>query len=210
MVMYHHVNANIGELLTCNVEHCASVNVLITSKNKPHNITTTVNRLINRSQHKAMNHTQPTSNIPATGFTVRSNNTIEDRRLVSFNKSATFTFNNFALLQILHGRILLDKSYGMSVDTALAAKLGIYAIESATNDVHIELNRKEMQSLRLWLEARMAHCEKERDMESGAEKYSHDNDLAVEAVTKFNPDTYIAQKFLLLDLREWLAGDVID
>lgn len=53
----------------------------------------------------------------------------------------------------------------------------------------ITVNREDVQIMLDLLKIRMAHCEKERD----------DRD------PRFNPDTYIGQKLLLVDLREWLA-----
>lgn len=156
---------------------------------------------------------ETTSNIPATGWSVRANYATDERRQVQFNMEAEFTLSHFAVRQLLFGEIMLN---GMENNTnnSLFKKLAVYGLDAALcptkeNLPIIGLERAEVKQLRRWLEARMAHCEEERDSESGAEKHSHANSID-EPSKKFNPDTYIAQKFLLLDIREWLAGDIID
>ena len=62
------------------------------------------------------------------------------------------------------------------------------------SEVALAVDRQDLFILRKWLEVRMLHCEMERDTRSD----------------KFNPDTYIGQKLLLLDLRELLLGEAVD
>ena len=64
----------------------------------------------------------------------------------------------------------------------------------------LTVTRGEVKTMRSWLETRMSHCEMERENRTTT-KNGH---------PKFNPDTYIGQKLLLLDLRELLLGDIVD
>lgn len=98
----------------------------------------------------------------------------------------------FALIQLIHGAEIIEKA-----SHKLVAKIGIAAMNLATMQEHtsveLDFDREDVYELRNLLEARMLHCEKERD----------------ERNPKFNADTYIAQKFLLLDIREWLMIEAI-
>jgi len=157
-----------------------------------------------------------TSNIPLTGFKTSNVQTVNEPRYVNFNISALFTLSLFSVRQILlgvfHHKLTSDEA------NTLFRKLSHYALEKAYYDIkdeamfHIELNRVEVMLMRKWLEARMKHCEEERDEESGKEKANAER---IETnpnhrIGNFNPDTYIAQKFLLLDIREWLLGEIIE
>ena len=59
--------------------------------------------------------------------------------------------------------------------------------------ITLKLDWRELSVLRHYLTLRMKHCEKERDERSD----------------KFNIDSYISMKFLLLDIRELLLGQVL-
>lgn len=169
-----------------------------------------------------------TSNIPATGFAAIDVVHSKKHVLAEFNESARFTLSHFSLLQLLHGHPLTAQDRRM--ETLLAGevlrKIAFYALEGEKDGEikTVELHRKEVQLLRNWLEARMKHCEEERDSRAtihdgpGVKVVGH-IDLenpslgaqpVSDAVLKFNPDTYIAQKYLLLDIREWLLGDILD
>lgn len=96
--------------------------------------------------------------------------------------------------------ILLGKLYSASLD----------ADKYNQNMIGINVSRLEMQFLREMLEARMLHCEKERDEENKVNSSLNSN-LRNSAINiKFNPDTYIQQKLLLIDIREWQLGEVIE
>lgn len=81
----------------------------------------------------------------------------------------------------------------------LIADLSIYVAdlqtmdEAARKNHMISLQRDQVEILRILLEARMTHCEHERD--------SKDEEVK----RRFNVETYISQKLLLLDIREWLT-----
>jgi hypothetical protein len=64
----------------------------------------------------------------------------------------------------------------------------------------LDLTREEVGHLVEWIDARMKHCEKERD-----ERATHPCGTA-----KFNSDTYITMKFLLIDLKQWLSLQAVD
>lgn len=103
--------------------------------------------------------------------------------LASQRTKGTFSVNHFAIAQFL------ASAATVSAETSgkLMAKLGLLLFQDE-KDMEITLTRAEVIELRDVLQVRMAHCEHERDARSD----------------KFNPDTYIGQKFLLLDIREWL------
>lgn len=171
---------------------------------------------------------QVTSNIPATGFAAYGTESTRSRKEVEFNHSARFTFSSFSLIQLILGQQLQTQEAGahtLKTELTLLSKLALLPHTGSINEEEkptVQLTRVEVRQLKLWLEARMAHCEKERDqrveltdseasrnytalMDGEPLPYSQNQQSQ-----KFNPDTYIAQKFLLLDLREWLAGDIID
>lgn len=142
---------------------------------------------------------QVTQNIPATGYSVSNEATDTGYKNVKFSLRGEFTFSAFAIKQLLQGyeQHLEDVLGGISSNAIvkthakLLTTLAIYGLSDQATV--IPLKREEVAVLRVWLETRMKHCEEQRDIRD-------DN---------FNPDTYIAQKFLLLDLREFLAGEII-
>lgn len=114
--------------------------------------------------------------------------------------------NGFAITQFLEGAelvvadttITMMKSKSVQLILRLAKSIPMILHEEVVN---INVDRKDLQNLRTWLELRMAHCEKEREER-----------IVIPGTTqqKFNPDTYIGQKLLLLDLRELLMGEIIE
>lgn len=142
---------------------------------------------------------QVTQNIPATGYSVSNQSGLHDRLMVSIFTQGDFTFSAFAIKQLIQGyEQHMEDVFGYTQSTAiiktqvkLATKLAIYGLSDQATT--IPLKREEVGVLRLWLETRMKHCEEQRDIRDDT----------------FNADTYIAQKFLLLDLREFLAGEII-
>lgn len=142
---------------------------------------------------------QVTQNIPATGYSYSNEHGLHERKMVSILTEANFTFSAFAVKQLIQGfdqhlEKAFDRDYSHAVvktQADLATKLAIYGLSD--NATTISLKRAEISVLRIWLETRMKHCEEQRDIRDNA----------------FNADTYIAQKFLLLDLREFLAGEII-
>lgn len=110
--------------------------------------------------------------------------------LSSFN-SGVLKISGFAAVQFIEGIALLlvnDKVVLSNNESKLLIKLF-----KASQTPEISLTRAELIFLKNALELRMAHCEKERD----------------ERNEKFNADTYIGQKLLLLDIREILLGEIV-
>ena len=113
--------------------------------------------------------------------------------------------NGFAISQFMEGfelyvkddtRVNIPKemillSLKISKGLAMAIQL---------KNAEFEFDYEELKTLRTWLEIRMRHCEIERDNRT---VWAHNG------APKFNPDTYIGQKLLLLDLRELLLGEII-
>jgi len=112
----------------------------------------------------------------------------------------------FAIIQFLEGADIMahDELYtainskDVQLMLLLAKSLPMLQVEPVVN---IEVTYRDLKTLRSWLELRMDHCEKERDQRTPAPWNKNKQ--------KFNPDTYIGQKLLLLDLRELILGEVI-
>ena len=145
-------------------------------------------------------------NIPTNSFVV-FDKTIDSKYChVRQVKEATIQLTGFAIAQFLEGAelVIADTTITMmkidNVKLILRLSKSIPMLQ-AEQMVKIDVTRDDLQTLRKWLELRMAHCERER------------NERIVYPGTtqqKFNPDTYIGQKLLLLDLRELLLGEIIE
>jgi hypothetical protein len=73
-------------------------------------------------------------------------------------------------------------------------------VNHASINMEFELRRSELFILIKWLKLRMTHCEMERD-----QRVCHsDTELP-----KFDPDTYIGQKLLLLELLDLAMGTIV-
>lgn len=117
-------------------------------------------------------------------------------------ETAMLAINGFAMIQFIEGCNLRCKQIDVMLtsEVELLIKL-IKTFQNRDEDHLIEVTYNEIVYLRQWIEVRMAHCEKERDQRIPS---SHDPNIL-----KFNPDTYIGMKFLLLDLRELLLGQIL-
>lgn len=122
---------------------------------------------------------------------------------VNVFKSGKIALTGFAISQFLEGFELIVKGslHSQKDDVLLSLKLAkaIAACVQLQKAI-VEINYEELTILRSWLEARMEHCEKERDSRT---TLPNSNTL------KFNPDTYIGQKLLLLDIRELMLGEIV-
>jgi len=160
---------------------------------------------IDLSEHKGY------ENIPKTGFTSIKEEINNERVTISQRTRALITLSIFAVVQLLEGMEQIFQNMTIhQIDNLGATDLNpparlYFKLKKVWHDTHIErkgepsvisleLNRKEMRHLRHWLETRMAHCEKQRDARD----------------PNFNPDTYISQKLLLIEIREWLLGEYVD
>lgn len=119
-------------------------------------------------------------------------------------RKATISLSEFAIVQFLEGAEIeatttSEKVMAMN-DVQLILRLSkATSILRAEPQVKIDVTFVDLKTLRRWVEVRMFHCETER--------YNHTK--TPEGVEKFNPDTYIGQKLLLLDLREVMIGEII-
>ena len=153
-----------------------------------------------------MKNEQKMVNVPSDSLTVSRKETVKMKATVRMFQSGTIFLNGFAISQFLEGFSLLVPSYSkvsvLAEHTSLSLKItkGI-ATAIQLGKAEYEVSYSEVKILKEWLEARMRHCEKERDERV---TWPHDRDAL-----KFNPDTYIGQKLLLLDLKELLLGEII-
>ena len=85
---------------------------------------------------------------------------------------------NYNVFQLLQK--LYECSFAPTIEGISDDKLGLF------------VERNEVLLLKELLEQRINHCEHERDRRSDA----------------FIADTYITMKFMLLDIREWLVGEI--
>ena len=138
-------------------------------------------------------------NIPANSLQVLSSNKKEERVTMSYFSEGEIRLSGFAMMQFLHGaKLELEETEKEPTRNELTLWFKISThllpITGKLSEVALAVDRQDLFILRKWLEVRMLHCEMERDTRSD----------------KFNPDTYIGQKLLLLDLRELLLGEAVD
>lgn len=158
-------------------------------------------------------------NIPESGFTSTKNEVTTTTVEVSMKISSTITLTIFSILQLIAGATYMTKWAGNPEAVkdikalnpfnviSLIAKLFECALAPVAKEdeshkelrylVTLDILRGDVEIMLRLLEVRMKHCEEMRDSD----------DLEVKC--RFNPDTYIGQKLLLIDLREWLALSAI-
>lgn len=145
-------------------------------------------------------------NIKTDSLEVKSSNTSEVKCTVERFESGSVILNKFAMIQFFEGSDL---------HLSRLKRIGIRSIEVKKTKLIIELVRgmlsaddkfefifdySDLTTLREFLEARIEHCEIERDKRT----------LDVNGNPKFNADVYVGQKLLLLDLRELMIGKIVD
>ena len=133
--------------------------------------------------------------------------------MVSMRENDTITLSHFSVIQLLAGlsivteKNIFDNGALMVVEPINVLRVAGKLYNAAIAPHHIEesqikldVNRADVKVMYELLKLRMKHCEEQRDAENQAtEPFER----------KFNPDTYIGQKLLLLELREWLALEAI-
>lgn len=149
-------------------------------------------------------------NIPSNAITVVTANRETVRRRVSMVVSAVLKVVPFAIIQLIEGvQAYVDRTGNdgslKSADVNLLLRL-VRSVGLWTGDPNIALELTfmydELVTLRGWLEERIAHCETERDNRTMVE-------TSTGMVEKFNPDTYIGLKLILLDVRELMLGEFV-
>ena len=142
-------------------------------------------------------------NISTNSFSVLDAERSRYKATVKVFKSGKIALTGFAISQFLEGFELIVKEslHAQKTDVLLSLKLSkaIAACVQLEKAI-VEIDYEELVILRSWLEARMAHCEKERDSRTT---------MPNSEILKFNPDTYIGQKLLLLDIRELMLGEIV-
>lgn len=153
-----------------------------------------------------MNTTSNMVHVPTNSLVVSHKEMITRKANVRIFQTGKILLNGFAIAQFLEGfelyvkddtRVNIPKEM---IVLSLKITKGIGSALQLKN-AEFEFDYEELKTLRTWLEIRMRHCEIERDNRT---VWSHNPE-----VLKFNPDTYIGQKLLLLDLRELLLGEII-
>jgi len=143
-----------------------------------------------------------------------SNETVEPvLAMIDVRRAGTIQLNAFSIHQLIMGALHWDEIY--EVYKASGKKLmNLDAVKSLIGEnqlllmklyewqrtllgkeytdatvVDITLTRDEVETLKLFIDARMLHCEGEKEMNNPA----------------FNADTYIHQKLLYVELVQWLS-----
>ena len=118
------------------------------------------------------------------------------RCLIALKMSGLFTIHSSALLHYLHGLQGLIHSQLYKHDDErtilLLNMIGIiseYGVDPRQKTITLDF--KQVTLLKEALEFKLKHCEENKDDKS------------------FNKDSYINMKYLLLDLRLWLAGEIL-
>jgi hypothetical protein len=146
-------------------------------------------------------------NIPASGYNSLRPEFVTKPIMASMRQSDQIVLSPFSILQLISGLTHIqqheDKEYvKYFIDNALAVMRVaglLYAahigpkFKGEEEQLKFEVTREDMEVMVKLLKIRMTHCEKQRD----------NRDL------NFNPDTYIGQKLLLIDLKEWLMIEAI-
>lgn len=147
------------------------------------------------------------NNIPKSGYNSLQPESDVKTAVVSLRVRDIIVLSSFSIIQLIFGLTHVQK-----LDTAAFREyfhknaIAILRVAGLLYHAHIApqfkgeediikltVTREDVEVMVQLLHIRMAHCEKQRD----------EKDL------NFNPDTYIGQKLLLIDLREWLLVEVI-
>lgn len=143
------------------------------------------------------------ANVPANSLVTVSAEKNEKNVNVLLFQEGIIKLSGFAIMQFLEGaELLYNDSPNMVThrEIKLVLKLSKKMIAHHELFMEVQVSYEDLKILRSWLEVRMAHCERERDERTLIP--------GIDA-PKFNPDTYIGQKLLLMDLRELMLGEII-
>lgn len=144
--------------------------------------------------------------IPSDSLIVLHSEKITRKANVRIFQSGKILLTGFAITQFLEGFELYVKDDTRVNIPKEMVVLSLKITKGIGSTFHLktaefEFDYEELKTLRSWLEIRMRHCEIERDNRT---VWPHNPEAL-----KFNPDTYIGQKLLLLDLRELLLGEIL-
>lgn len=119
--------------------------------------------------------------------------------IIILNEKVTILLGQQSLHTIMIGLNIMTRDSGILVNRDwFRLMFGLALIANRDGEINGEIRetawvREDIEHFRSAVLARMAHCEGERDGETGT----------------FNPDSYIEMKHLLLDLQLWLTATVI-
>lgn len=148
------------------------------------------------------------NNIPSTGYQSLQAETSTTTMLVQMRISGTITLSVFSILQIIAGGQSVSvisepfvrdyfKKHAFEV-LAVLSKLYTIAIGPRRADegdvCQVDVLRGDVEVMMFLLKLRMEHCEREKDAGN----------------PKFNAETYIGQKILLLELQSWLSFNGVE
>lgn len=155
------------------------------------------------------------NNIPAHGFSIVNQST--DRMILRIEafKEGNIMLSPFSVVQILEGAEHMPELQSDETRNIARSVFNIYVklnsafrkiqLNNVPEQMEFAITRRELLTLIQWLKLRMAHCEAERDQRTMI-KDGDGNDIA----PKFNADTYIGQKMLLLELLSLAMGTIVD
>lgn len=134
------------------------------------------------------------------------------RATVELLRCANLVIPSFSIIQFIEGaniwakdvKVVSFQREAIQLLALLAKSLPLVAKDATAITITVSLN--DLGILRKWLELRMKHCELERDNRILCTDKDHKE---IPGQYKFNPDSYIAMKLLLLDIRELMLGDII-
>jgi len=132
------------------------------------------------------------TNITMPVFTPSNFSASSKRVTVLFNEAADFNISKFTMVQFILGTVDFTNLPSTQKSFDILALFTNLVMTDPTEEHKVYLKRDEVKMLEVWLKRRMAHCEMERDNKS----------------PKFNPDTYISMKILLLEIKEFLMGEI--
>ncbi len=207
-------------------EDSSQVNCTKPSSNKQHQMKGGKTMEQEKQTANAEENKEP--NIKKTGWSSKTIDTTTERVLLKLNQFANITLSPFAIRQIMSGAHLLLQQRGVKAalkydETHLLSRLAIhiaYYAEDNESDRKVNvadlltrttfgITRNEMFIMREWLETRMTHCEEELENRVMIGEVVEKGNVTKGAL-KFNKETYVTMKLLLLDIREWLLGTAVE
>jgi hypothetical protein len=154
---------------------------------------------------------QEYKNIPNSSVSVLDKRTDRRSCRVELLRFAILIIPSFSVIQFIEGADIWTHTVIKQIsvkEARLLSKLSklLLTICGDITSVKLEIGYDELVLLRKWLELRMKHCEEERDNRVLA---TDKDGKEVPDSLKFNADSYIAMKLLLLDIRELMLGSII-
>jgi hypothetical protein len=148
-------------------------------------------------------------NIPETGFSSNDEKTSVIKGYIKQRQSGYLTLSMFSVIQLIAGARESVKGKSIVNSNIVEVMSKLFELGISNSAIPTEFTRDEVKILKQFIEGRMSHCEQERDSRA-TKNIGPDSQLINDVIIeKFNPDTYIGQKMLLIELREWLLGEEV-